>query len=518
MFRHQRSWLVLGALLTIALLGACNAPGPEKASEPVTPPPAASPAEDAADDPAEPAETAETAQPSETAETAETAESAEPSEPAETAEAAQPSEPAAPTEPAEPSEPAEPAAAGVSTELTSDPVTLVFYLEPNFPYLQSLGDEFTRQHPNVEFEYRLEQFAALMENSPRLLASDDPPDILATPSLIDLVKNDLLLNLDPYAEAFGWDAWPQSIYVGSRVDENGIRGTGPLYGVGLGYQITGIFYNRTLAAQIGMTEPPKTLGELDALLATAEEAGIQPIIGFNTPVSGTAFPYQIVLNQYVDKDYMNDWIYQRPGSVFNTPEALEATEHFNDWVEAGYFQPDVNAIDYVTHLGQFADGEGLFMFNGDWESANIGGQMGDNVGFFLAPPLEAGAPYVAMSKPASFSVAAYSPNADTAVFFLDWAHTDPTARRIIIEENGQNPGGPPDLPIPVTEGTLVAQTIAAGPVLGADDGAVDFIANATGAILSAVMTPELQKLLAGEQTPQGLIDAIQDGYEDQLAR
>ena len=74
------------------------------------------------------------------------------------------------------------------------------------------------------------------------------------------------------------------------------------------------------------------------------------------------------------------------------------------------------------------------------------------------------------------------------------------------------------MPVPVVDGTLAAETIAAGAVLAADDGAVDFIANATGAILSAVMTPELQKLFAGEQTPQGLIDAIQAEYEDQLER
>ena len=89
-----------------------------------------------------------------------------------------------------------------------------------------------------------------------------------------------------------------------------------------------------MAQQIGMSEPPETLAELDALLAAAKEAGIQPIIGFNTPVGGTAFPYQMVLNQYVDKDDLSGWILQQPGAVFNTPEALVATEHFNRWIEA----------------------------------------------------------------------------------------------------------------------------------------------------------------------------------------
>ena len=288
--------------------------------------------------------------------------------------------------------------------------------------------------------------------------------------------------------------------------------------MGLGYNITGIFYNKTLADQIGMAAPPETLAELDAHLAAAKAAGIQPIVGMNVPIAGTALPYQMVLNQYVDKDYLNGWIHQQPGHIFNSPVALQATEHFQDWIEAGYFQSDVNAIDYPTHVGQFIDGEGLLLFIGDWESANLDAQMGDNVGFFLVPPLVAGDPHVAMSAPATYGVAAASANPDAAAFFLDWAHTDPEARRIIIEISGSNPGGPPDLPIPLVEGTLAAQTIAAAAILGADDGAVDFIASATGAILGAVLTPELQKLFAGEQTPQGLIDAIQAEWEAQLEK
>ena len=493
---HARLWLL--ALLTVGA-AACSAPGSDREAESPTPAAAEPSLEEA---PAEPSGSDESGEPAEPSGSDESIETGEPSEP---------------TESREPSA-NEDAAPGVPTELTADPISLVFYIEPNFPYIEELGSEFMRQYPNVEIEYRKDAFANLLENTPRVLASDDAPDIIRLPGLIDLVANDLLLSLDPYAEAFGWDAWPQSILAPVRVSPNGYRGTGSLYGVGLGYSVTGVFYNKTLAQQIGMTEPPESLAELDTHLAAAKAADIQPIIGMNSPVAGTALPYQMVINQYVDKDDLSAWINQQPGAEFNSPEALAASEHFNRWIEAGYFQSDINAIDYPTHVGQFIDGEGLFLFIGDWESANLGTQMGDNVSFFLVPPLEIGDPHVAMSAPATYGVAANATNPDAAAFFLNWAHTDPEARRIIIESSGQAPGGPPDLPVPVVEGTLAGETIAAGAILGADDGAVDFIANATGAILSAVITPELQKLFAGEQTPQGLIDAIQAEYEDQLER
>ena len=178
----------------------------------------------------------------------------------------------------------------------------------------------------------------------------------------------------------------------------------------------------------------------------------------------------------------------------------------------------MNAIDYATHMGQFIDGEGLFQFNGNWESANLGEQMGDNVGFFLVPPLEAGDPHVAMSVATLFGVAARSANPDTAAFFLNWVHTDTEARRIIVEVAGTIPGGPPDLPIPVEEDTLAAETMAAGAVLGQDDGAIEFIGNAVLAVSLEALSPELQNLFADEQTPHGLIDAVQAAYERELGR
>ncbi len=47
---------------------------------------------------------------------------------------------------------------------------------------------------------------------------------------------------------------------------------------------------------------------------------------------------------------------------------------------------------------------------------------------------------------------------------------------------------------------------------------MDFIANATGAIFAAGWTPELQKLVGGQQTAKGLLEAVQAEYEKQLSR
>ena len=77
------------------------------------------------------------------------------------------------------------------------------------------------------------------------------------------------------------------------------RGVGSLWAMGLNYSLTGVFYNKTLAAKIGMTAAPKTLAQLDALLAKAKAAGVTPIVQFNGgETGGLLFPLQQLMGAY----------------------------------------------------------------------------------------------------------------------------------------------------------------------------------------------------------------------------
>src|SRR5574339_829323 len=144
--------------------------------------------------------------------------------------------------------------------------------------------------------------------------------------------------------------------------------------------------------------------------------------------------------------------------------------------------------------------------------------MSGNVGFFLMPPVNAGDPPAAMSAPLTYGIAANAKNADCAAFFFNWVGTNDKAREIDVAVGGSNPGGPADATMPaVTEGSVTNETLAAGPVVGADGGAMDFIANATSSIFAQGWTPELQKMVGGQQDAAGLLKAVQAEYERELA-
>ncbi len=409
-----------------------------------------------------------------------------------------------------------PTAAGDWTCGTED-VTLEAYLETGFPLSTALFEEFEKQFPNVSFNVREDQFAVITQNAPRVLA-DNPPDLMRLPQMSDLVDDGLLYDLDEAAAHFGWDEWPASQLAQMRVDEEGRRGDGPLYAMGKNYSMTGVFYNTELAAQIGMTEAPKTLAELDEWMQKAKDAGIVPSTQFNGGATGgLAFPLQLLMASYGDVDAINDWTFQKPGARIDTESNIKAAEHLKKWIDAGYFADDINSLDYSQMMGRFIDGKSLFIFNGDWESGNLDTQMEGKAGFFLMPPLEEGGKVGAMSAPLTFGISSSAKNPECAAFFFDWIATNDEARTLAVEVGGSHPMGPSDAFMPdVDPESVTGQTLAAGATIAEDNGAMEFIANATGAIYAKSWTPNLQMLAAGQQTAEGLLQSVQADYESEI--
>jgi len=211
----------------------------------------------------------------------------------------------------------------------TDPVKLNAYFETGFDLPFKLSEEFTKQFPNVTWDIKQDQFTNLINSTPRLLSGDNPPDLIRLPTMSSFAKQGLLKNLDDYAKAFGWDKWPVPQLSQNRVAEDGTRGSGPLYAMGLNYSLTGIFYNKKLATQIGMKEPPKTLAEFEDLLAKAKAAGLLPIMEWGSAKSGMglAFPLQALMASLGPTQPINDWIFQKKGATIDTPENLKAAQH-----------------------------------------------------------------------------------------------------------------------------------------------------------------------------------------------
>ncbi len=405
----------------------------------------------------------------------------------------------------------------VSTELTDQDVVLTIADETGFPVTEKLADEFTKQHPNVTFTINRETFANLTANAPKLMAGDDAPDLIRLPTIGDTVKDGLLADLDPYFDAYGWDAWSESQLAPLRVNEDNVRGSGALYQLGLGYSVTGIYVNLKLAEQLGIDAPPATIAEFEENLAAAKAAGILPIMAGDKD-GVVNFVTQAAMNQLGDKADMADWIFNVPGASYDTPGNVEGADLVRKWGEAGYFPSDINAIDYGSFVTRFQEGEGLYTFNGNWAAADTQSKMGSDVDFFLVPPVKEGGDHVAMGAANSFSVPAKAKHINEIVYFLNWIHTNPEARQIIVDVTGASPGGDPAQELPAVEsGSLIEDALNMSAQIGAEDGQVDFMANATAGIYAGAIIPESQLLVTGQITGQEFVTSVQEFYEQELA-
>lgn len=405
----------------------------------------------------------------------------------------------------------------VSTELTTEKVELTIADETGFPLTDDLAAEFTKQYPNVTFNITRDTFQNLTANSPKLLASDTPPDLIRLPTIGDTVKDGLIANLDPWFDAYGWDKWSAAQLAPLRVNEDNVRGSGSLYQLGLGYSITGIYMNTKLAEQLGIDAPPTTLAELEEDFATAKAGGVLPMMeGDKDGVVN--FVVQAAMNQYADPKEMMDWILNEPGATYDTPGNVKGAELIKKWADAGYFNSDINSVDYATFVSRFQAGEGLFTFNGNWAAADTQAKMGKDVAFFLVPPVEEGGKHVAMGAANSFSVAAGSKHLNEIVFFLNWIHTNDKARQIVTDVTGASPGGDPAQAQPKVEpGSLIEDALEMSAQVGADNGQVDFMANATAGIYAGAIIPESQLLVTGQISGQDFVTAVQKFYAEELA-
>ena len=404
------------------------------------------------------------------------------------------------------------------------PVTLQGYFETGFPDIVDLTKLFTKQHPNVKWTVREDPFAVITQDAPLVMSGPNPPDLMRAPQITGLVKDHLVKNLDSYYKAFGWNKFPSSDLQQLRVAPSGSpQGVGPLWAMGINYSMTGVFYNKALAKKIGMTKAPATLAQLDADLAKAKAKGVLPVEQFDSAGNGgLIFPLQYLMGDYNLARYgsvkkINSWIFDQSKANINTPANLAAVKHLDTWIKDGYFNKDANAVSYSTMMARFEHGQGLFIFDGDWESGNLSSNFPGKYGFFLFPPIKAGGKQAAMSAPLTYLIPAGAKHANCAAYFLNWVETNPAARALNVQVGGSNPGGPASLPIPaVKPGTVTAQTLAAGKVIAADDGAMGFIANATGAVDAEAWTPAVQKLFGGQMPANKVLSTVQTDYEQEL--
>ncbi len=377
--------------------------------------------------------------------------------------------------------------------------------------IAALNEAFMEEYPNVTIDRTKRSFADLQRTLRNAITSDDAPDVVqANNGRTDMgafVENGLLQSLDGYAEAYDWtERFPESVRsLATYSDDGATFGEGNLYGLAQVGELVGVFYNKSKLADLGL-EVPETTAEFEEALAAASEAGELPIQFGNLDGWPGIHDFGFVHNQSVPREDIRNLGFGRDGSSWTSEENVQAGETFREWVEAGYFTEDFNAVGYDPAWQDFAQGDGVFLVAGTWLQADLASAMGDDVGFFLPPVGETGERAVTGGTGLPFSITEASDNADVAAAYLDFITSDDAMQ--MIQDAGNLPvvGGTPE-----SADGVAAEVLGAWATAGEEDALVPYLDYATPDFYDLI-TAQVQKLGAGSVSVDEFLGTLEDEY------
>jgi len=388
------------------------------------------------------------------------------------------------------------------------------------PVLKELSGDFMKQYPNVKITMVFKSFNDLVNIVPRALASDDGPDITegnqGYQTDAQLVKAGLIVPLDPYIKAYGWDKLysPSTWSIFQWTNDGKTFGQGPKWGVAQTGQNVNIYVNTKKLSELGFdpNAMPTTFDDFNQMLADVRaklpkdepviEAGNQEGYGFIHMFGG-------IQAAYVAPQDVRDWIMHVPGSTWDSPETVKALETLQSWGKNGYLNDDYNAIKNDASAAEFAKGKGVFWIGGNWDSAIIGQGLGaDNVKVMPFPPGESGVTAGIGSTSGPWHISSKTKYPDVAAAWLNYIISSPKAQELMFSQ--QQIPSVAGAKAPSTEPYL-GQVASAWQAVEGDDGLMLYTDWASPTMYQTLAS-NFQKLMADKTSPQDMATAVQDDW------
>jgi raffinose/stachyose/melibiose transport system substrate-binding protein len=288
---------------------------------------------------------------------------------------------------------------------------------------------FTEQNPNVTITREVFSTEQMRDVVNTAISSGTGPDLIfydAGPGYAGVLADaGLILPLDDYASQYGWD---------ERIAAPAVEATtidGSFYGMPLQTDLIGMYYNKTLLDQEGLTVP-ETLDELVAFCGQAAEKGYIPVNFADAEGWPAYHQFSMTANQMVGPDGIRALL-NNEGS-WDTPEIVTAIESFFVTLrDAGCFPEDPVAIGYDDGSPLFYSGEALLYPTGSWLIAEIEVQMPDyEIGFVPFPEIEGGQGRVWISGVGSaWYISSTTQHPDEAAAFIDYLFSQEAAEKWI---------------------------------------------------------------------------------------
>lgn len=384
--------------------------------------------------------------------------------------------------------------------------------------MEQLNAAFMEQYPNVTIDRVTQSNDDLTATLRLALTGADAPDVTqvnnSRSQMSQYVAAGQLLNLDPYAEAYGWaDRFSDSVLQNTRYSEDGVTfGEGSIWGLPQVGEVVGVYYSKSKLEELGL-EIPETWADFGDQLATIAEAGETPLLLGNLDAWPAAHVFGPIQGAHVDPEDIRTLGFGNEGASWETDENRAAAEELASWVEAGYFNDGFNGADYDAVWQSFTEGEGVYLMAGSWLGPDIEAAMGEDAGFFAPPPVEAGAGKVTTGGTGiPFAVTASSENPDVGAAYIDFITSEDAMA--VLAETGNMPVVETAEHMP--DGGLQADIYAAYGEVVEDGALVPYLDWATPT-MSDTLGQSLQSFLGGQLDVDGLLAALEADYSEFVA-
>lgn len=386
--------------------------------------------------------------------------------------------------------------------------------------IKQLTKEFERKYPNVTVDLSFRSFSGWIQQVKLVLSGSNPPDVVAGNQgyQVDgtLVKAGLILPLDRYAKAYGWNAWysPQSLQQFRWSADGKNFGTGVLWGIAQSGQNTGVFVNLAKLRQAGIQwSSLKSFSDFEGALKKlrATLPASEPVIMLGNKDQFEALHlWGMIQGAYTPAQDVRDWIFHKQGATFDTKGNLTALEHFKAWQDAGYLgkPDDYNGRGDADAAIAFSKGQGAFTMSGNWNASTILDGLGQNAAFYNMPPGPVGKTAAIGSTSTPYHIASKSKHPDLAAAYISFIN-GPTASRALVQTSQVpaivNPTAQPTTRFGREVQSSWQQLVKAGGLMFFHDWATPTMLQTIGS--------SFQEMLVGKLTPQQVIDAIQKDWK-----
>ena len=181
--------------------------------------------------------------------------------------------------------------------------------------------------------------------------------------------------------------------VAKSVADSATMYNGKRYLVPFNYHYAGMFYNKKVFADAGVTDLPATWDEFLALCETLESKGVTPIaLGSKHRWPGQ-FWFDYLLLRTAGPDYRAQLM--NGSAAYDDAEVNVAMALWKDLTDKGYFAPNSNADTWTDASDKVARGDAAMTLMGTWITGywnGLGLVPGEDYDFFPFPAIAEGVP------------------------------------------------------------------------------------------------------------------------------